>query len=199
MTAVQNPLTPLTDDVTAVDRVLSRQTGSVLLAGHSHGEVVVTEAGEAPNVAGLVYVTAFLPGASESSAAALTEGADPAPLQPPAGGFLSSTPSSFRKVFAYDLPAAQGAFLAAPQVPAAAAVPGEPVPNAAWRSKPNWYVLATEDRIIPPAARSQMAERANTGITGVRGSHAPCISQPEAVAGAIDAAARGLEADEVRL
>ena len=186
---VQNPLTSLADDVAAVDRVLARQDGATLLVGHSYGGVVITEAGDAANVAGLVYVAAFAPNAGES-VASLIEGQASAPLQPSADGFLFFNPTLFPQVFAHDLTAAQGAFLAAAQVPPAGAAFGTPVSQAAWKSRRSWYVLATEDRVIPPAAQRQMATRANAVITEVRGSHAVYISQPEAVADAIDAAAR---------
>ena len=189
VSVVQNPLTSLADDVAAVDRVLARQDGATLLVGHSYGGVVITEAGDAANVAGLVYVAAFVPDAGES-VASLIEGGAPAPLQPSADGFLFFNPTLFPQVFAHDLPTAQGAFLAAAQVPPAGAAFGTPVSQAAWRSRRSWYVLATEDRVIPPAAQRQMATRANAVITEVRGSHAVYISQPEAVADAIDAAAR---------
>ena len=191
VTVVQNPLTSLADDVAAVDRVLARQNGATLLVGHSYGGVVITEAGDAPNVVGLVYVAAFAPDAGES-VARLIDGREPAPLQPSTDGFLFFNPALFPQVFAHDLPTAQGAFLAAAQVPPAAAAFGTPVSQAAWRSRPSWYVLATEDRIIPPAAQRQMATRANAVITEVRGSHAVYISQPEAVADAIDGAARAV-------
>jgi pimeloyl-ACP methyl ester carboxylesterase len=186
---VQNPLTSLADDVAAVDRVLARQDGPTVLVGHSYGGVVITEAGDAPNVAGLVYVAAFVPDAGES-VAKLIEGGEQAPLQPSADGFLFFNPAIFPQVFAHDLPTAQGAFLAAAQVPPAGAAFNTPVSQAAWKIRRSWYVLATEDRIIPPAAQRQMAVRASAVITEVRGSHAVYLSQPEAVADAIDAAAR---------
>lgn len=189
VSVVQNPMTSLADDVAAVDRVLARQDGATLLVGHSYGGVVITEAGDADNVAGLVYVAAFVPDAGES-VASLIEGEAPAPLQPSADGFLFFNPSLFPQVFAHDLTAAQGAFLAAAQVPPAGAAFGTPVSQAAWRSRRSWYVLATEDRVIPPRAQRQMATRAGAAITEIRGSHAVYISQPEAVADAIDAAAR---------
>jgi pimeloyl-ACP methyl ester carboxylesterase len=189
VSVVQNPLTSLPDDVAAVDRILARQDGATLLVGHSYGGVVITEAGDAANVVGLVYIAAFVPDAGES-VASLIEGGAPPPLQPSSDGFLFFNPILFPQVFAHDLPAAQGAFLAAAQVPPAGAAFGTPVSRAAWRSRRSWYVLATEDRIIPPAAQRQMATRANAVITEVRGSHAVYISQPEAVADAIDAAAR---------
>ena len=191
VSVVQNPLTSLADDVAAVDRVLARQDGATLLVGHSYGGVVITEAGAAANVVGLVYIAAFVPDAGES-VASLIEGGAPPPLQPSADGFLFFNPVLFPQVFAHDLPTAQGAFLAAAQLPPAGAAFGTPVSQAAWRSRRSWYVLATEDRIIPPAAQRQMATRANAVITEVRGSHAVYISQPEAVADAIDAAARAV-------
>jgi pimeloyl-ACP methyl ester carboxylesterase len=189
VSVVQNPLTSLADDVAAVDRVLARQDGATLLVGHSYGGVVITEAGDAANVAGLVYVAAFAPDGGES-VASLIEGQAPAPLQPSADGFLFFNPTLFPQVFAHDLTAAQGAFLAASQVPPAGAAFATPVSQAAWKSRRSWYVLATEDRVIPPAAQREMATRANAAITEVRGSHAVYISQPEAVADAIDRAAR---------
>lgn len=192
---VQNPMTSLADDVAAVDRVLARQDGATLLVGHSYGGVVITEAGDAANVAGLVYVAAFVPDAGES-VASLIEGETPAPLQPSADGFLFFNPSLFPQVFAHDLTAAQGAFLAAAQVPPAGAAFGTPVSQAAWRSRRSWYVLATEDRVIPPRVQRRMATRASAAITEIRGSHAVYISQPEAVADAIDAAARETSIDD---
>ena len=192
VSVVQNPLTSLADDVAAVDRVLARQDGAALLVGHSYGGVVITEAGDADNVAGLVYVAAFVPDAGES-VTSLIEGSAPAPLQPSADGFLFFNPTLFPQVFAHDLTTTEGAFLAAAQVPPAGVAFGTPVSQAAWRRRRSWYVLATEDRIIPPEAQRQMAIRANAVMTEVRGSHAVYISQPEAVADVIDAAARAAE------
>jgi pimeloyl-ACP methyl ester carboxylesterase len=189
VSVVQNPLTSLADDVAATDRVLARQNGATLLVGHSYGGAVITEAGNAANVAGLVYVAAFVPDVGES-VASLIEGEAPAPLQPSADGFLFFNPTLFAQVFAHDLTAAQGAFLAAAQVPPASAAFATPVSRAAWRTRRSWYVLATEDRVIPPTAQRRMATRANAAITDVRGSHAVYISQPRAVAEAIDAVAR---------
>ena len=188
---VQNPVTSLTNDVEAVDRVLARQDGPALLVGHSYGGVVITEAGDAPNVAGLVYVAAFAPDAGES-VTTLIEGGEPPPVQPSKDGFLFFDPTIFPQAFAQDLPAAQGAFLAATQVPPAAIAFETPVTEPAWKTRRSWYVLATEDRVIPPAAQRQMATRAKAAITEVAGSHAVYISQPKAVADAIDAAARAI-------
>jgi len=189
VSVVQNPLTSLAHDVAAVQRILARQDGATLLVGHSYGGVVITEAGDAANVGGLVYIAAFVPDTGES-VESLIAGEAPAPLQPSADGFLFFNPTLFPQVFAHDLTTAEGTFLAAAQVPPAGAAFGTPVSHAAWRSRRSWYVLATEDRVIPPAAQRQMATRANAVITEVRGSHAVYISQPEAVADAIDAAAR---------
>lgn len=190
---VQNPLTSLADDVAAVDRVLARQDGPALLVGHSYGGAVITEAGNAANVAGLVYVAAFVPDVGES-VQSLVEGEASQLLQPSADGFLFFNPTLFPQVFAHDLTAAQGAFLAAAQVPPAGVAFGTPATNPAWKSRQSWYVLATEDRVIPPAAQRQMATRANAAITDIRGSHAVYISQPRAVAEAIDEAARAIGA-----
>jgi pimeloyl-ACP methyl ester carboxylesterase len=190
VSVVQNPLTSLDDDVAAVDRVLARQDGPVLLVGHSYGGVVITEAGDAPNVVGLVYVAAFAPDVGES-VLRLIEGGPPAPIQPSTDGFLFFDPAIFPQAFAQDLTPEQGAFLAASQIPPAGAAFGAPVSQAAWKSHPSWYVVATEDHIIPPDAQRQMAGRANATVVEIAGSHAVFISQPDAVADAIDSAAQG--------
>ncbi len=186
---VQNPVTSLADDVAAVDRVLARQPGPALLVGHSYGGVVITQAGDAPNVAGLVYVAAFVPEVGESVSSMLAGGAPP-PVQPSSDGFLFFDSTVFPQAFAQDLPVANAAFLAAAQVPPAAAAFEAPVSRASWKTRPSWYVLSTEDRIIPPAFQRAMATRAKATITEVAGSHAAYISQAAAVADAIDAAAR---------
>lgn len=189
VSVVQNPLTSFADDVAATHRVLERQPGDTLLVGHSYGGVVITEAGNAANVAGLVYVAACVPDAGES-VESLLEGEAPALLQPSADGFLFFNPRLFPQVFAHDLMTRHGVFLAAAQAPPSGTAWGTPVSRAAWRSRPSWYVLATEDRVIPPGAQRRMATRANAAVTCVRGSHALYISQPRAVAEAIAAAAQ---------
>jgi len=187
---VQNPLTSLADDVAAVDRVLARHDGPTLLVGHSYGGVVITEAGNAPNVAGLVYVAAFVPDVGESVSQMIAGGEAP-PVRPSADGFLFFDPAIFPQAFAQDLPAPTAAFMAASQVPTAAVAFDAPVTRPAWKTRRSWYVLSTEDRIIPPAAQRQMAGRAKVqSITEVKASHAVYVSQPEAVADALDAAAR---------
>jgi len=189
---VQNPLTSLADDVAAVDRVLARQDGPTLLVGHSYGGAVITEAGDAANVVGLVYITAFAPDQGESLAT-LTKDGGPLPVQPSADGFLFFDPKVFPEAFAHDLPPAHSAFLAAAQVPPSAAAFEAPISQPAWKDKPSWYVVATEDRIIPPEAQLHMAKRAKAAISKVSGSHAVYVSQPKATADAIDAAAQSIK------
>lgn len=190
---VQNPLTSFTDDLAAVERVLARQEGETLLVGHSYGGAVITEAGTAASVAGLVYVAAFVPDAGES-VEALLESDTPLPLQLSTDGFLFFEPVLFPQIFAHDLTAKHGAFLAAGQTPPSSAAFGAAVSRAAWRSRPSWYVLATEDRIIAPAAQRQMATRAGAVVTDVRASHAVHISKPRAVAETIALAAEQITA-----
>ncbi len=188
---VQNPLTSLAADVAAVRRVLARQNGPALLVGHSYGGVVITEAGNDPNVAGLVYVAAFVPDAGES-VASLIDGGAPPPVQPSADGYLFFDTAIFPQAFAQDLPPALGRFLATAQVPPAAAAFEAKVSQPAWKTHSSWYVLTTEDRIIPPPAQRKMAGRAKSTIREVRASHAVYISAPDAVAQAIDEAAQAL-------
>jgi pimeloyl-ACP methyl ester carboxylesterase len=185
---VQNPLTSLADDVAAVHRVLARQDGPALLVGHSYGGAVITQAGNIDGVAGLVYVAAFVPDAGESASGLLGGGQAP-PVQLSSDGFLFFDPVIFAQAFAHDVGPERGAFLAVAQVPTAAAALAAPVSVAAWRSKPSFYVLSTEDRVIPPAAQRRMAQRANAVVTEVQASHAVYISQPNIVAEAIDRAA----------
>lgn len=188
VSVVQAPLSSLADDVAATRRVLDRQDGPSLLVGHSYGGAVITEAGNHDRVAGLVYVAAFMPDAGDS-VAALTASGSPPPLRPSRDGYLFFEPSIFPQAFAQDLPAERGAFLADSQKPVAGAAFAAAVTSPAWRTHPVFYVVATEDRIIPPAAQRQWAARAHATITEVRGSHAIYVSQPEAVADAIDRAA----------
>ena len=191
VSVVQNPVTSLADDVAAVNRVVARQDGPTLLVGHSYGGVVITEAGAAANVAGLVYVAAFAPDVGES-VSSLIAGGQPPPVQPSQDGFLFFDPKVFPEAFAQDLAPKQAAFLATTQVPAAVAAFEAKVSQAAWKTRRSWYVLSKDDRIIPPAAQRQMAMRAGATITEVAGSHAVYISQPQAVADVIESAARAV-------
>ncbi|MGE6697308.1 alpha/beta hydrolase [Hyphomonas sp. NPDC076900] len=188
---VQNPLTSLADDVAAVDRVLARQDGPALLVGHSYGGVVITEIGSSPVVAGLMYVAAYAPDQGESISS-LRGDDPPPPFQTSSDGFLFFDPAAFPQAFAQDIDTGVSVFLAASQVPTAQAAFASPVSSVAWRNKPSWFVISTEDRIIPPDMQRRMAARANAAITEIEGSHAIYLSQPEAVADAIDQAARSL-------
>ncbi|GLH77180.1 alpha/beta hydrolase [Bradyrhizobium sp. SSBR45G] len=186
---VQNPLTSLEDDVAAARRVLDRQSGPALLVGHSYGGAVITHAGVADNVAGLVYVAAFVPDIGES-VTSLLGGGPAAPLQLSQDNFLFFDTGRFPQAFAHDCGPSQAAFLAASQVPIAARALGTPLSQAAWKSRPCFYLLTTDDRIIPPLVQRQMASRARAELWEVAASHAVHISRPMAVADAIDQAAR---------
>jgi pimeloyl-ACP methyl ester carboxylesterase len=181
VTIVQNPLTSLADDVAATTRALDLQDGPTILVGHSWGGTVITEAGTHPNVAGLVYVSALSPDAGESSAQQY-EGFAPTP------DFVID---AFRKGFAADSSEADAAFLSDSQVPINMSVFGTAVTNAAWRSKPSWAVIATEDRAFDQAMLNHMAERMGATITHVPGSHALFITQADAVSEVIVSAAQG--------
>jgi len=186
----QIPLTSLKDDVAATARVIARMDGPTILAGHSYGGVVITEAGHDQKVVGLVYVSAFVPDAGESLLK-MIEGAPEPPLQPSADGFLFFNPAVFPKAFAQDLPAEQSAFLAAAQVPVAAAAFGAAVTNPAWKVKPSWYLVAADDHIVPAAAARAWAKRAGATVAESPGSHAVFISHPQGVVDLIEAAALG--------
>jgi pimeloyl-ACP methyl ester carboxylesterase len=192
VTIVQNPLTSLADDVAATRRILSRQTGSSILVGHSYGGTVITEAGDDPSVAGLVYVSAIAPDVGESTGQALSP--IPAPpefiVEPQQDGFGFISLETFKAAFAADLSDADAAFLRDSQVPISLAIFGTPLTHAAWRNKPSWAVVATQDHAIAPQLLRQMAERAHADITEVDGSHVSFVSQPRAIADVIDRAAR---------
>ena len=192
VTIVQNPLTSLADDVAATTRALDRQDGPAILVGHSWGGTVITEAGIHDNVAGLVYVAALAPDAGETTSQQY-EGFAPTPnfvidVQDDGFGYLN--PEKFKLGFADDLSDEQAALLRDSQVPINMSAFGTPLTNAAWRSKPSWAVIATEDNAFDQAMLLHMAERAGAEITTVPGSHAVYISQAETVADTIDTAAR---------
>lgn len=192
VTAVQNPMTSLADDVATTRRVIRAQAGPVVVVGHSYGGAVVTEAaaGE-PGVRALVYVAAFAPDAGESVAdlnARFAPAALAASLAPDAAGFLYVDRAKFRDVFCADVPAPKASVLAAAQKPAAGACFGAPVQGAAWRTIPAWYLVARDDRAINPDLQRFLAERMNARVTEVKSSHAPFLSHPEEVAGLIEQA-----------
>jgi pimeloyl-ACP methyl ester carboxylesterase len=189
---VQNPTTSLHDDVVATRRVIAAQDGPVILVGHSYGGVVISEAGTDPRVAGLVYIAAFAPAAGESVASLIRDpapGAPVPPILPPADGFLLLDRARFAAAFAADLPADQAAFMADAQLPWGVAALEGAVTEPAWKSKPSWYLVATDDRMIPPPAQRAMAARAGAEVAEVAASHSVYISQPEAVADLIAEAA----------
>lgn len=196
---VQNPLTSLEADVAATTRVLDQQDGPAILVGHSWGGTVITEAGVHPNVAGLVYVSAIAPDAGETSAQQY-EGFAPTPefvIDVADDGFGFLTRDAFHAGFAADLSEVDAAFLADSQVPVAMSVFGQAVQNAAWRDKPSWAVIATEDKAFDQAMLQHMASRIGAEITNVPGSHALFISQAETVADVIATAAQAASSETV--
>jgi pimeloyl-ACP methyl ester carboxylesterase len=192
---VQNPTISLEDDVAATHRMLASLDGPVILVGHSYGGVVITEAGNHPNVTGLVYIAAFAPDAGESVASLIKDpppGAPVPPILPPRDGYLFLDKARFQASFAADVDNAKAAFMADSQVPWGLAALSGTATQPAWKSKPSWYMVATEDRMIPPAAQRAMATRAGSTVVEERGSHAIYVSQPASVAALIEKASRGL-------
>ena len=189
---VQNPTLSLAGDVAATHLILDGLDGPAVLVGHSYGGAVITEAGTHPNVAALAYITAFAPDKGESVNSLIagfpTDGPQP-PILPPRDGFLFLDRDKFAGSFAGDVPAAQAAFMADSQVPWGVDALGGAITEPAWRAKPSWYLLVTEDRMIPPPAQRAMAERTGATVSEVGGSHAIYVSNPAAVAGVIAQAA----------
>jgi pimeloyl-ACP methyl ester carboxylesterase len=193
---VQNPTLSLADDVAVTRRAIASQSGRVVLVGHSYGGVVITEAGNDPKVAALVYIAAFAPDEGESVASIIKDpppGAPVPPILPPQDGFLFLDRAKFAASFAADVDAEKAAFMADSQVPWGVDALGGAVSKPAWASKPSWYLVATEDRMIPPPAQQFMAKRAGATVTEVAGSHAAYVSQPNAVAALIETAAKELK------
>jgi pimeloyl-ACP methyl ester carboxylesterase len=189
---VQNPTRSLDDDVAVTKRALAAQEGPVVLVGHSYGGAVVIEAGNDPKVAALVYIAAFVPDAGESVNTLIANpppGAPVPPILPPQDGFLYLDRAKFAASFAADVSPDLAAFMADAQVPWGVDALGGAVSAPAWRSKPSWYLVATEDRMIPPPAQRAMATRAGATVVEVAGSHAIYVSQPAAVAALIELAA----------
>jgi pimeloyl-ACP methyl ester carboxylesterase len=189
---VQNPTKSLADDVAATKRVIAAQKGPVILVGHSYGGAVITEAGNDPKVAGLVYITAFAPDKSESVAALIKNpqpGAPMPPILPPQDGYLSLDKAKFTDSFAADVDEEKASFMADSQVPWGVDALGGTISEPAWKHKPSWYLVATEDKMIPPTAQRFMSRRAGSTVVEVSGSHAIYVSQPKAVAALIEKAA----------
>jgi len=199
VTVVQNPTTTLADDVAATKRAVASSDRPVILVGHSYGGVVITEAGNDPKVAALVYIAAFAPDKGESVATLIKNpapGAPVPPILPPQDGFLLLDKTKFAASFAADLPKDQADFMANAQVPWGLEALNGTVSEAAWRSKPSWYLVATDDKMIPPDAQRAMSKRAVARTSEARGSHAVYVSNPEAVANLIRAAAQVLDAEK---
>src|SRR5881394_1334650 len=191
---VQNATTSLSDDVAATRRAIASSSGPVILVGHSYGGVVITEAGNDPKVVGLVYIAAFAADKGESVAKLIQNpapGAPVPPILPPQDGFLFLDKAKFAASFAADVDPPLAEFMAQSQVPwGLNALNGE-VTEASWRTKPSWYLIVTEDKMIPPPAQRFMSERAGSTVVEVAGSHAIYVSQPNVVAAFIKQAAQG--------
>lgn len=193
VTIVQNPTLSLEDDVAVTRRAIAKQDGPVVLVGHSYGGAVITEAGTDPKVAALVYITAFAPDKGESVNTLIANpppGAPVPPILPPQDGFLFLDREKFAASFAADVEPKKAAFMADSQVPWGVEALGGTITEPAWRSKPSWYLLVTEDQMIPLPAQQAMSKRAGSTVTEVPGSHAIYVSRPDAVASIIKEAAK---------
>ncbi|HSU77051.1 MAG TPA: alpha/beta hydrolase [Burkholderiales bacterium] len=189
---VQNPTKSLADDVAFTKRVIDAQEGRVVLVGHSYGGVVVSEAGNHPKVASVVYIAAFAPDAGESVSSLIANpppGAPVPPILPPQDGYLALDKAKFRASFAADVEAGKAAFMADSQVPWGLDALNGAVTQPAWKTKPSWYLVATDDRMIPPAAQRLMSKRAGSVVVEKPGSHAIYVSRPDDVAALIKRAA----------
>jgi len=187
----------LEDDVAMTRRVIAQAKGPVVLVGHSYGGAVITQAGNDPKVAGLVYITAFAPDKGESVGSLIANpppGAPVPPILPPQDGLLFLDKNKFAASFAADVDAPKADFMAKSQVPWGLNALNGAVSEAAWKKRPSWYLVATEDRMIPPPAQRQMATRAGATVEEAKGSHAIYVSQPKAVANIIERAAEKVRA-----
>ena len=189
---VQNPTISLAEDVAVTKRVIAAQNGSVILVGHSYGGAVITEAGNHPKVAGLVYITAFAPDKGESVSTLIKDpppGAPVPPILPPQEGYLFLDKAKFPASFAADVEPEKAEFMADSQVPWGVEALSGTISEPAWKTKPSWYLVATDDKMIPPAAQRFMSKRAGSIVVEAAGSHAIYVSQPNAVATIIEKAA----------
>jgi pimeloyl-ACP methyl ester carboxylesterase len=197
VSVVQNPTTSLEDDVAATRRAIAQAKGPVVLVGHSYGGVVITEAGNDPKVAGLVYIAAFAPDQGESVASLIKNpppGAPVPPILPPQDGYLFLDKAKFADAFAADVDAPKAQFMADSQVPWGVNALNGAISEPAWKKKQSWYLVATDDKMIPPPAQRQMSKRAGSSVVEVKGSHAIYVSQPKAVAALIEKAAKDVSA-----
>lgn len=194
VSVVQNPTVSLAEDVAETKRVIAGHDGPVILVGHSYGGAVITEAGNDPKVAGLVYIAAFAPDQGESVGTLIKDpvpGAPVPPIVPAENGFLLLDKAKFADSFAADLPKATADFMANAQLPWGVGALNGTVTKAAWKEKPSWYLVATEDKMIPPVAQQGMSKRAGASVVEVAGSHAIYVSKPKAVASLIKKASVG--------
>src|SRR5881296_1893299 len=194
---VQNPTITLADDVASTKRIIDAQKGPVILVGHSYGGAVITEAGNHPKVSALVYIAAFAPDKGESVGSLIKDpppGAPVPPILPPQDGFWFLDKAKFSASFAADVDPEKAAFMADSQVPWGMGAISGAISEPAWRTKPSWYLLTTEDRMIPPDAQRAMSKRAGATVVEVKGSHAIYVSQPRAVADLIEQAATKVKA-----
>ncbi len=189
---VQNPTLSLQGDADAARLIIGAKDGPVVLVGHSYGGAVISEAGTHPNVAALVYVCAFAPDKGESVNTLISgfpaDGPQP-PILPPTDGFLFLDRDKFHASFAADVPSDVAAFMADSQVPWGVNALGGQVTDPAWRSKPSWYLVTTEDHMIPPSAQRTMSQRTGATVVEVAASHSVYVSQPRATADLIEQAA----------
>jgi pimeloyl-ACP methyl ester carboxylesterase len=193
---VQNSTLSLAGDVAITKRALAGLNGPAILVGHSYGGVVITEAGTAPNVAGLVYIAAFAPDQGESVSSLIKDpppGAPVPPILPPQDGFLLLDKEKFAASFAADVAPEAARFMADAQVPWGLEALNGAVTTPAWKSRPSWYLVATSDKMIPPPAQRAMSKRAGATMVEVDGSHAVYVSKPAAVAQLIEQAAKSLD------
>jgi pimeloyl-ACP methyl ester carboxylesterase len=193
VTIVQNPTTSLADDVAATRRAIAEQDGPVTLVGHSYGGAVITEAGNDPKVSKLVYIAGFAPDKGESVNTLIKDPApgDPVPpILPPKDGFLLLDKAKFASSFAGDVDAQSAAFMADSQVPWGIEALAGTISDPAWNKRPSWYLVTTEDKMIPPAAQRRMSGRAGSTVVEVSGSHSVYVSRPDAVAALIEDAAK---------
>src|SRR6266480_2773086 len=194
---VQNPTISLEDDVAVTRRILAAQDGPAILVGHSYGGAVITEAGNDPKVVGLVYITAFAPDKSESVASLIKDPPPDAPVPPilpPQDGYLFLDKTEFAGSFAADVEPEKAAFMADSQVPWGVEALAGAISEPAWKTKPSWYLLVTDDKMIPLPAQRFMSQRAGATVEEVAGSHAIYVSRPDAVAAIIEKAAGAAKA-----
>jgi pimeloyl-ACP methyl ester carboxylesterase len=198
VSAVENPLTSLADDAERTRKMVAQQKGPVLLVGHSYGGAVITAAGNQPNVVGLVYIAAFAPDAGESLLD-VGQGFPPPSgvlnTAPDSDGFVWIVPAKFRESFCQDLPADEALVMAVTQKAPVGSTFADKMPAPAWKSKPSWYQISAEDRMIDPANEKRMAERMSAKkIITLPASHASLASKPVEVSALIDEAAKATSA-----